>query len=309
MLLFPYKADVDLGRWPVMTLLVCAVCVWVFVRQAISAHDYRTALDDYCTNKITRDELLALRYLDDSDQHYCNVLLRIRDAPDAQREIQSLAATSRPTPFYQNKQDSTAYIARVLGESSRRFERIVPKNLTDELQYDPRTIDVKRMLTAAFSHGDWWHLVSNLIFFFAFAASVEIITGHFYYLGFIVLTAIGTHLAYAYSVQGVTGALPTVGLSGVVMAMMAFLATVAPTLNIRCLFWFFIIVKTFRVPALAIAALYLVQNLFDYANRDSADNVNYIAHIGGAAIGIAMGVVYKIRHREFLRDLLPGIRA
>jgi membrane associated rhomboid family serine protease len=308
MLLFPYKADVDLGRWPVLTLIVCAVCIWVFARQAISEHKYSEALSDFCNRQVTRDELLVLRYVtDDPEQHYCNLMLEIRDAPDPKRAMLDLAESAKPTPFYRNKSDSTDYIYSVLSESSRRFERAVPKNLTDELHYDPNTLNVGRMITAAFSHGDWWHLISNLIFFFAFAASVEVIAGYLYFLGFILLSAIGTHLAYAYSVAGVEGALPTVGLSGVVMAMMAFLAMVAPTLSIRCFFWFLIIVRTFRVPALAIAALYIVQNIFDYANRDPNDNVNYVAHISGAAIGVAMGLVYKIRHREFIRDLLPGI--
>lgn len=307
MLLFPYKADVDLPRWPVLTLIVCAVCIWVFTRQAISEHQYAKALNHYCNN-ITRDELLALRYLPgEPNQHYCELLLTIRESADRKKTMLVLAEASLPTPFYRDKIDSTNYLYNVLEQSSMRFEREVPKNLTDELHYDPKHPTLGSMLTAAFSHGDWLHLASNLVFFFAFAASVEVITGYLYYLMFIVLAAIGTHLAYSYSVQDVEGALPTVGLSGVVMAMMAFLATVVPTLSIRCFLWFFIIIRTFRVPALAIAGLYLVQNLYDFANRDPEDNINYVAHISGAVFGIAMGIVYRFRHREFLEDLSPGI--
>ena len=61
--------------------------------------------------------------------------------------------------------------------------------------------------------------------------------------------------------------MPTVELSGVVMAMMAFLATVIPRLNICCFFWLF------------------------------------IAYISGAAIGIAAELVYRMRHSEFLQAL------
>ena len=107
--------------------------------------------------------------------------------------------------------------------------------------------------------------------------------------------------------QGVDGVLPTVGLSGVVMAMMAFLATVMPTLNVRCFFWFLVIVRIFRVPALAIAALYILENVFDYANRDADDTINYIAHISGAAIGVALGVIYRLKYQEYLRELQPGL--
>ncbi len=307
MLLLPYKADVDLGRWPVMTLAVCAVCIWVFAHQAYSEHAYEKSLNQYCNHDITRDEQLVLRYLsDEPDRHYCRVLLAIRDAPDRKQAMRDFAAAARAMPFYSNKSDSTDYLYSVLTTSSLRFERLVPKNLTNQLQYDPNNPTLASMLTAAFSHGDWWHLVSNLIFFFAFAASVEVIAGYGYYLGFILLSAIGTHAAYTYSVQGVEGALPTVGLSGVVMAMMAFLATVVPTLSIRCFFWFLIIIRTFRVPALAIAGLYIAQNVFDYTYRDADDNVNYVAHISGAALGVAMGFVYRLRYPGFLKDLLPA---
>jgi len=307
MLFFPYKADVDLGRWPIMTLLVCGICIWVFARQALSAYAYGNALENYCNNRITREEQVAARYLDKApNEHYCQVLLTIRESSNPKIAIQQMAAASKPTPFYRSREDSVEYVRGVLTASSQKFERTVPRNLTDELQYDPATLNVMSMLTAAFSHGGWWHLASNLLFFFAFAASVEVITGYLYYFAFIVVAAIGTHLAYAYSVRDVVAALPTVGLSGVVMAMMAFLATVVPTLSIRCFFWFLIFIRIFRVPALVLAGLFILQNVFDYMNVDPSDNVNYVAHISGAAIGVALGIVYRIRHREFLKDLLPN---
>lgn len=102
MLLIPYKADVDLGRWPVMTLFVCVVCVWVFARQAYSEHVYQQALDNYCNHQITRDEQVAFRYLQtEPNQHYCHVLLAIRAAPDRRHAMRELAEAAQPTAFYQ----------------------------------------------------------------------------------------------------------------------------------------------------------------------------------------------------------------
>ncbi len=308
MVLFPYKADVELSRWPTITMAVCAICIWVFVRQEISEHAYRSSLMDYCNHEITRDDRLVMHYLGGPQgRHICDVMLEIRAAPNRAAAIRGLSEHARQVPFYRNPADSTDYIANALTESSRRFERAVPPNLTERLQYDPNGLNVWRMVTAAFSHADWWHLTSNLVFFFAFAASVEVIAGHGYFFGFILLSAIGTHLAYRYSVSGAADALPTIGLSGVVMATMAFLATVIPALRIRCVFWLFVIVRMFRVPALAIAALYIVENIFGFVNRDADSTVNYIAHISGAAIGVAMGTLYRLTHRDFLRGLVQDI--
>jgi membrane associated rhomboid family serine protease len=307
MLLVPYKADVDLGRWPVLTLLVCCVCIWVFTRQVYSEHKYEEAIGNYCDNRITREEQIAFRYVQSgAEQHYCQVLLAIRAAPDRKQAMHDIAEAARPTSFYRNKSDSAAYLYSVLESSSQRFELAVPENLTNELRFDPANPTLASMLTAAFSHGSWWHLISNLIFFFAFAASMEVITGYFYYLVFILFAVIGTHIAYTYSVRDVQDALPTVGLSGVVMATMAFLATVVPSLRVRCFFWFIIIFRTFRIPALAIAGLYILQNFYDYTHRDAEDHINYIAHLSGAAIGIAAGLLYRFRHGEYLRELIPN---
>lgn len=304
MLFFPYKADVGLSRLPVLTIAVCALCVWVFVEQLRSAYAYRSAIDHFCNHEITREERLALRYLPGpQDQHYCDVLLEIHESKDKSAAIRQLAENSRSTPFYSKRLDELDYITGTLTNSLRRFESSVPNELTQRLHFDPNHPTLASMITAAFSHGSWWHLASNLIFFYAFAAAVEVITGYAYFLGFIILSAVGTHLAYRYSIIGADNAAPTVGLSGVVMAMMTFLATIMPALRIRVFFWFIIFVRVFLVPALAIAALYVGENIVDYAARDPESNVNYIAHISGAAIGAAMGIIYRLRNREFLREL------
>jgi membrane associated rhomboid family serine protease len=302
-MLFPFQADVELKRWPILTLIVCALCIWVFARQVSSAHAYQSALNRYCNQEITRDERLVLRYLDDAPAHYCTVLLELRAAPDRTAAIRELADKSRTASFYKDRADSIAYVENTLTDSLSRFDRAVPNQLTERLHFDPNHPTFASMVTAAFSHGSWWHLISNLIFFFAFAASTEVITGYAFFTFFIVVSAVGTHLAYRYSVAGIVDAPPTVGLSGVVMAMMAFLATIMPTLRIRCLLWILIFFRIFRIPALFIAALYIVENLVDYANRDPTSNINYIAHISGAAIGVLTGLIYRVRREEFLREL------
>ena len=202
MLILPYRADVELRRLPFLTLLVCCVCIFVFARQLWSEHEYRDALHSFCDQQLSRNERIVATYLHDEDRHFCAVMLDIRKAAEPQTAIRTLAETSKPVPFYRNRSDGIDYIYVTLLDSWRRFERTVPRNLTDDLSYDPGTFDIGRMVTAAFTHADTFHLISNLVFFFAFAAAVEIIVGYSYYFFFLLLTAIGTHLAYAYSVQG-----------------------------------------------------------------------------------------------------------
>jgi membrane associated rhomboid family serine protease len=303
MLIFPYKADVELQRLPLLTLLVCIVCLWVFAHQWRSESAYETAVERYCT-QLSTDEGLVMRYLDTpKDTRLCDVLIHIRKAPDSQAAIEELANNSRPTPFYADRAASVNYIRGVLSASSQRFKHDVPNNLTDRLHFDPKQATLWSSITSAFSHGSVEHVVFNLIFFFAFAASVEVITGSVFYVVLFVLCAVGSDYAYAYSVRDEEVMLPTIGLSGVVMAMMAFLATIKPMLNIRCFFWFLLFIRKFSVPALALAALYIGENIYDYAHRDPNSNVNYMAHISGAAIGAGMGLLYRWRKAEYLNSL------
>lgn len=303
MVFFPYKADVQLNRLPVLTLIVCFVCIFVFARQVISDNAYNNAVQQYCT-QLSSDERSLMRYLDvPKDDSYCDVLIRIRKATDPKLEIQELAKNSKPANFYKTRAGDVNYIIDTLTSSSQRFKASVPRNLTDKLQFDPNHTTFLTSVTSAFSHGDTSHLVFNLLFFFAFAASVEVITGYLYYLVFFLLSIFGSKFAYAYSVYDLEVALPSIGLSGVVMAMMSFLATVKPDLYIRCFFWFFVFVRRFSVPALALAAFYIGKNIYDYASEDADIHINYVAHLSGAAIGVVMGLVYRLTNSDHLNRL------
>jgi membrane associated rhomboid family serine protease len=300
---FPYKADIELNRLPILTLIVCVACILVFAKQVLSEHSYNNAMQHYCTH-LTTDERLLMRYLVvPADESYCDVLIRLRKSPYPKEDIKELAQKARPANFYATKEGDLNHIINTLTDSLQRFKTSVPRNLTDKLHFDPNHTTLLSSLTSAFSHGDTSHLVFNLLFFFAFAASVEAITGYAYYFAFFVLCAIGSDFAYAYSVRDLEVALPTIGLSGVVMAMMSFLATVKPTLNIRCFFWFFVFIRRFSLPVLVLAALYICTNIYDYTNLDADSHINYVAHLSGAAIGVVMGLIYRWRNSLELDSL------
>lgn len=300
MVFFPYRADVGFNRWPIFTILVCLICVGVFTQQVWSEHEYRSSVNHFCNYGLSRNEQMLINYLPGEDKHLCTTLLRLRDSKDPEKDIRELAEHSQSVPFYRKRSDSVDYISSSLHEASRRFEREVPRNLTDDLSYDPSTFNVKRMITAAFTHADVFHLVFNLLFFYAFAASLEVIIGHVLFAGFVIVTAIGTHLAYAYAMRNAEHAIPTIGLSGVVMAMMAFLAVIAPTLRIRCFLWILIIVRRFNVPALLLAAFFVAENIYDLMHASANDPINYVAHVSGAVFGAIAGLVYRFSHREYL---------
>ena len=161
----------------------------------------------------------------------------------------------------------------------------------------PRSFSLTHMITAVFSHGNVTHLLGNLFFFFAFAASVEIIVGMFAFMVIIFSLAVGTNLAYSAVMFTYNAALPTLGLSGVVMGMIGLFVFLLPTANIRCFFWFLVIIRILRIPAWFLATWYIGWDVFQLYNAPGESNVNVVAHVSGALIGLLIGVIFY-RHRR-----------
>ena len=115
--------------------------------------------------------------------------------------------------------------------------------------------------------------------------------------------AFGTNIAYSLAMIGAQNPLPTVGLSGVVMGMIAMLAYFLPTAKVRCFYWFFIRIGTIAVSALILATVYIGIDVYTLLTQDDLGGVNLIAHVSGAALGLLLGVIFfRARKRAIVID-------
>jgi len=306
MFFFPYRLDANTRRWPILTLLICILCVWVYWQQYSVDRQYFVTLEKFCTEGLSKREHAWLNrvptgYHGDN----CGFLLEvIRESGDAEAEIERLAAEVEPIKLYRSKQDNLDHVEKQLTDIYRKFARDVPEPLTRDLVYDPRELDVIKMFTATFSHGGLMHLFGNLLFFYIFAAAIEMALGSLVLLGLVVISTLGTSLAYSFSMAGVDNALPTLGLSGVVMAAVAALGVMMPRVRIRCFFWFFVFFRIFRVPALLLAVWYVGWDIYEVNRQGNDSYVNYVAHLSGAAIGAVLGIYYLWFRRKAIDELL-----
>ena len=54
MLFFPFRVDLNFNRIPLLTILVCVVCLYIFIQQGNSFEDIQTATSDFCEQEHER---------------------------------------------------------------------------------------------------------------------------------------------------------------------------------------------------------------------------------------------------------------
>ncbi len=302
MIFFPYRADHEIRYIPLITILICILCIGIYIQQEKNVKALTFSIDGFCGAQQSQTYRLALSslYGSSTPRDCVDFILGMHTAKnqdkflnDTIKKGHALAGLSRA--------DSDQYLAKILRENYTEFEMAAPKYLSNTLSYKPESWNPINMITAAFAHGSWDHVIGNLIFLFAFAATVEAILGYFYFPITIAAIAVLSHLFYSVSMLGVTDPPPTIGLSGVVSGIMAMFVFFLPQAKIRCFFWFFVIVRRFSISAWLFVAFFVGWDIFYLFNDEGASNINFAAHVGGAMAGYLLGLILFRRQKRELQ--------
>ncbi len=315
MLFFPFRVDLNFNRIPLLTILICLIAVYIFIQQGASSKNIELATEKFCKLKHDRTFWFVIKKV--------SMLEQQNTTKDSKKKISEIYKTECSDVFYNihtskypnsvideyiKRLDIEAirgdainiiYIRGMLEEKYREFRLgDVENDLTTQLMYEPHSYNLVNMITAAFAHGSWDHLLGNLFFFFAFAASIEMILGMLRYILVFGSLAIGTHLSYSLAMVNINEALPTLGLSGVVMGMIGVFVYLMPKINIRCFLWFFVIFRIVKVPAWLLAAWYVSWDIYALYFSEEQSAINFIAHVSGATIGFGLGLIFLVERKE-----------
>jgi len=313
MFFLPFKADFPLARFPWLTTLVCIVCLGVFLNQQSNWQKYETAIYAYCNapkSRITRIVFGRISGLEGEDA-CIDVVFGIANSPDEEQEIENMASRMRPLSGF-SPEDSQIYVKDMLAEELRYYKRRVPDNPNDGLAYYTDSWNPLTMVTSAFAHADWSHILFNLIFFIAFAGAMEVLIGTGWFIAAFVAICLFTGAFSSVSAIASAQHFPTLGLSGVVMGMIGLFAYLLPSGNIRCAYWFVVFVGTIAVPAWILALWFIGGDLYKLFAHDDHGMINVMAHVTGGIAGYAFGVIFlrkirwetRILQSEFARDKL-----
>jgi membrane associated rhomboid family serine protease len=154
-----------------------------------------------------------------------------------------------------------------------------------------------------FLHGDWLHLIGNMLFLWIFGNNVEDALGAvryvlFYILGGLAATALQTYITLVHGTQLESG-IPNIGASGAVSAVLgAYLVLLPRARVVTLIFLIIIIIREF--PAWFFLGFWFLFQLFvgglSLLSPQEGGGVAFFAHIGGFVFGIA--TVYFFRKRR-----------
>lgn len=298
----PIKSDFPLARFPILTVLVSLICLGVFINQLSGWSDFETALGRYCEQPRHRLTEIVIKSLEaDSGSTMCGeTMYRISTSESPHEMIDDLVGGIGPLAGY-TSEDSREYVTVLMNEELRHYRSVVPEDPDSRVAYYTGSWNPWHMITASFAHSDWGHIVFNLIFFIAFAGTVEIMIGGLAYATFIVASSI---------LIGVVGSITafgehywTLGLSGVVMGMIGLYAYLLPRGKIRCYYWIIILFGSVAVPAWALALWYIGGDLYQLFAYENHGAVNVLAHVTGGIGGYAFGMLFLKRQKRAAAEL------
>ncbi len=290
MFLFPYRLDLPykermkLTGSPFFTLLFSVACLLIFALQVYSERQYEKRVINYCEHELKSEVVPIFKKVVSAGLFGgCADFMIDWDMNPENRNLD----------YFSYKAQITQLEQQVLSDELKRYSTVVPNvPLTVEWWHDPLNSEVTQYITSSFLHADWEHLLFNLMFFFVFSLIIEQLLGSVIYLVFFAFCCVTTGIAYESDLFGVHSHLPTLGLSGVVMGLMALSACIYPRKKIAVLLWFLIIVTTIRVPVILLVSFYVLSDIYGIAYLMNDSNVNYVAHLAGSITGLAFAFLF-----------------
>ena len=153
--------------------------------------------------------------------------------------------------------------------------------MIDQVPFLP---DQTTLVTYAFLHADWMHVLSNMLFLFVFGDNIEDAMGHIRYLIFYLCCAAAG--GFAHMLADPASTVPLVGASGAVAGVIAAYILLYPKVRIFVLMRI-IVPLPIPIPALYVLGLWVALQIFFVMFPDDG-SVAWWAHIGGLIAGATL---------------------
>jgi membrane associated rhomboid family serine protease len=158
------------------------------------------------------------------------------------------------------------------------------------------------IFSSMFMHGSILHLAGNMLFLWIFGNNVEDAVGH---VRFVLFYLVGGVAAVALQVLvGPDAAVPTIGASGAVAAVLGGYILLYPRARVVTVIFIIFFFTILELPAMLILGFWFLQQVlfgfYDVATpAGGGGGVAYFAHIGGFVFGLAAIKLLAQRHKDY----------
>ena len=152
------------------------------------------------------------------------------------------------------------------------------------------------LVTSMFVHGNFIHLLSNLVYLWVFGNNVEDVLGGVRYLFFYLVAGLGGHAAHF--LANVHSAIPTVGASGAISGILAAYLLRFPHARVQSILFLFVFLRWVRLPAFVLIGYWLLIQVLNGAAElggATGGGVAWFEHVGGFFVGIGVFAVIAWR--------------
>jgi membrane associated rhomboid family serine protease len=157
------------------------------------------------------------------------------------------------------------------------------------------------LFTSMFMHGGWLHIGFNMLFLWIFGNNVEDSMGRPRFLLFYLLAGIAA--GYAQALLNPDATLPAIGASGAIAGVLGGYILLYPRARVLTLVFIVFFFTLIEIPAMIVLAVWFILQAIpavgQVATPDVAGGagVAYWAHVGGFAFGLAAIKLFANRYR------------
>jgi membrane associated rhomboid family serine protease len=303
MFIIPLEKSIDWKNPPIVTILL--ILINSFVLFSIQKDDnavFQQALKYYFNSELPEIEFpLYIEALEARGkiteasewrqglQQKDNIVLSVT----LLLEMESDSVFMKNMPTYMLTVEDTHFVD--WQDQRNEYEALIRQSVTWEYGFKPAEHRFVTFFSHMFLHGGVMHLVGNMIFLFLIGFTLEMALGSLIYLLFYLIGGLCAVTLF----WGVylNSAVPLVGASGAIAALMGLYSVIFGFRKIRFFYSLLFYFNYVKAPAIIMLFFWILNEFYQlYLGEES--NIAYVAHIGGLIGGAALGLSARILFPE-----------
>jgi membrane associated rhomboid family serine protease len=159
------------------------------------------------------------------------------------------------------------------------------------IQNPEKPVVYLKIFTSMFIHADFMHLGGNMLYLWIFGDNIEYTIGHGRYLLFYLVVGLAAAMMQIIIFPG--SSIPMVGASGAISGILGAYLIKFPKNKISILFFFIIIIRIVRVPAVFVLSFWFIFQIYNGYFSSGDAGVAWFAHIGGFIAGFILIKIFE----------------